>query len=76
MTDFGEYWNRLVKYGRQVRKFDDEATADEMLFWAEENRRKYQDPSTPEWKRPRHVAEAAYCQSLAERKAFKEAGLA
>lgn len=75
MTDYGTYRERSIKYGSSVRKFDDAATSDEMLLCAEQNRRKYQDPSTPEWERPRRKAEAAYCQFLAERKAFKEAGI-
>lgn len=73
MTDYGgTYGSRSVKYGTLVRQFDATATAREMQDCADANRRKYRDPSMPEWERPRRVAEAAYCQSLAERKAQQE----
>jgi hypothetical protein len=72
MTDFGAYRDRSVKYGRSVRKFDRTATSGDMQQCADSHRDAYQDPSTPEWERPRRKAEAAYCQSLADRKAKQE----
>jgi hypothetical protein len=72
MTDYGTYRERSVKYGSFVRKFDVSATSQEMQECADAHRRAYRDSSTPEWERPRRVAEAAYCQSLADRKVTQE----
>lgn len=72
MTDYGAYRDHSVKYGSFVRKFDASATSQEMQECADSHRHAYRDSSTPEWKRPRRVAEAAYCQSLADRKAKQE----
>lgn len=64
------YRDRSVKYGRGVKRFDELASAQDMQDCADSLRRRYNDPNLPEWEKPgRLKAEAAYCQSLAERKA-------
>lgn len=64
--------DRSIKYGINQRQFDEKASSRDMQSCADAHRRKYQNSDTPEWERPRHKAEAAYCQSLADRKARQE----
>lgn len=68
VIDHGSYRDRSVKYGEQVRSFDDAATAEEMRLCAESKRYQYRNVSRGT-ERARAIAEAAYCESLAERKA-------
>lgn len=58
-----------IKYNDGYKKFDDHADAETMQQCADGYRRSYNDPNMPEWEKPRLKANAAYCQSLAERKA-------
>lgn len=67
--DHGAYRDRSIKYGELVRSFDEMATADEMRLCADTNRRKYRDADPGTGTRARAIAEAAYCDSVADRKA-------
>lgn len=67
-TDHGESRDRSVKYGELVRGFDEKATADEMRLCAGSKRYQYRYVAHgPE--RARAIAEAAYCDSVADCKA-------
>lgn len=59
---------RGIEYGGLTHEVDRRATADQMEYNAEGYRRYYRnaDPGSTEYRKS--VAEAAYCQSLADRK--------
>jgi hypothetical protein len=67
--DHGSYRDRAIKYGEQVRSFDETATAEDMRQCADGHRRKYRNPDSDTGARARAIAEAAYCASMADRKA-------
>lgn len=58
-----------IRYNAGHRWFDEHATAQDMQDCADGYRQSYNNPDVAEWEKPRLKANAAYCQSLAERKA-------
>lgn len=63
---------RAMKYGSLTHELDRQATAEQMEYNARGYRRYYRnaEPGTEDYSK--NVAEAAYCASLAERKAREQ----